>query len=79
MRAIPVLLAGFFAIANAVAADPPKKPNIVFILADDLGAFDLGCDGRKDHRTPNLDKLAAAGARFKIGRASCRERVCCKV
>ncbi len=64
MRAILTLLAGLFAAANAVAADPPKKPNVVLILADDLGAFDLGCAGRKDHRTPNLDKLAAAGARF---------------
>ncbi len=64
MKAILVLLAGFFATAPAVAADPAKMPNVVLILADDLGAFDLGCDGRKDHRTPNLDKLAAAGARF---------------
>ncbi len=46
------------------ADEPAKTPNVVFILADDLGAFDLGCDGRKDHRTPNLDALAAAGARF---------------
>lgn len=58
-----------FAILTALAfagplAAAPKPPNVVFILADDLGAFDLGCYGRKDHRTPNLDKLAADGARF---------------
>jgi arylsulfatase A len=41
---------------------PP--PNIVFVLADDLGINDLGVYGRTDHRTPNLDKLAAAGLRF---------------
>ena len=40
------------------------KPNIVLIFADDLGVNDLGCYGRKDHRTPNLDKLATQGMRF---------------
>ena len=45
----------------AAAADPPAKPNIVFILADDLGYGDLGCYGQAKIRTPNLDRLAAAG------------------
>lgn len=40
------------------------KPNIVLILADDLSPNDLACYGRKDHATPNLDKLAAQGLRF---------------
>jgi len=40
------------------------KPNIVFILADDLGINDLHCYGRADHHTPNLDKLATQGMRF---------------
>lgn len=44
------------------AAAPP--PNIVFILADDLGINDLACYGRRDHPTPHLDRLAAAGTRF---------------
>ncbi|WP_165249437.1 sulfatase [Paludisphaera soli] len=39
-------------------------PNVVFILADDLGIDDLHCYGRADHATPNLDRLAARGARF---------------
>src|SRR2546425_10363633 len=54
-------------LAAIQAADTPKaasKPNIVFIFADDLGINDLGCYGRKDHRTPNLDRLAAQGMRF---------------
>src|SRR5450631_2088285 len=42
---------------------PPKKPNIVFILCDDLGYGDLGCYG-SSIRTPNLDRLAADGIRF---------------
>ena len=41
-----------------------RPPNIVFILADDLGVNDLGVYGRKEHRTPNLDRLAAEGVRF---------------
>jgi len=49
----------------ALAADrPASKPNVVFILADDLGYGDLGCYGREDVRTPALDGLAVAGVRF---------------
>ncbi len=42
----------------------PLKPNIVFILADDLGYGDLGCYGQKKIRTPNLDRMASQGIRF---------------
>jgi arylsulfatase A-like enzyme len=49
--------------APTLAAEPPR-PNIVFILADDLGAVDLGCFGSKYHKTPNLDRLATQGVRF---------------
>jgi arylsulfatase A-like enzyme len=45
-----------------VAAD--RKPNIIFILADDLGYGDLGCYGQKLIQTPNLDRMAAEGMRF---------------
>lgn len=41
-----------------------KKPNIIVILADDLGYGDIGCDGGKVIRTPNLDALAAEGVRL---------------
>jgi arylsulfatase A-like enzyme len=41
-----------------------EKPNIVFVLADDLGYGDLGCYGQKQILTPNIDRLAADGVRF---------------
>jgi arylsulfatase A-like enzyme len=47
-----------------VAAEVPVKPNIVFILADDLGYGELGCYGQKLVATPNLDRLASDGMRF---------------
>jgi arylsulfatase A-like enzyme len=46
------------------ALGPAKPPNIVFILADDLGFADVACYGRPDLRTPNIDRLAADGVRF---------------
>src|SRR5258705_10849040 len=42
----------------------PKKPNIIFIMADDLGYGDLGCYGQTKIKTPNIDRLAAEGIRF---------------
>jgi arylsulfatase A-like enzyme len=46
------------------AADAPRPPNVVFILADDLGYGELGCYGQKKIKTPNVDRLAAEGMRF---------------
>ena len=43
------------------------QPNILFILADDLGWADLSCYGRPDYRTPNLDRLASQGLKFTNG------------
>lgn len=42
-----------------------KKPNIIFILADDLHYTDLSCYGQDKITTPNIDKMAAEGLRFK--------------
>ena len=65
-----VLLALFS--GRVSAAD--EKPNIVFILADDLGINDLSCYGRKDQPTPNLDRLAGQGMRFTS--AYCAQSIC---
>ena len=46
------------------AQSKPSRPNVVFILADDLGWGDLSCYGRPDYQTPNLDLLASQGMRF---------------
>jgi len=43
---------------------PGRKPNIIFIMADDLGYGDLGCYGQEKVRTPHIDRLAAEGMRF---------------
>src|SRR5260370_21459816 len=40
------------------------RPNILFILADDLGYADVSCYGRRDFTTPNIDRIAAEGVRF---------------
>jgi arylsulfatase A-like enzyme len=45
--------------------NPAEKPNILLIMADDLGYECLGCNGGTSYRTPNLDKLAATGVRFE--------------
>ena len=50
--------------ASLHAAEPARKPNIVFILADDLGYGDLSCYGQQKFKTPNIDRLAAGGMKF---------------
>ena len=55
-------------IASAAAR---SKPNIVFLLVDDLGWRDFGCYGNTFYQTPNLDKLAAEGVRFTNAYAAC--------
>ena len=63
MRACLSIIAVGFA-STAAGAEPAKLPNVVLILADDLGYGDLGCYGSKKIKTPNIDRLAAEGTRF---------------
>ena len=48
----------------------PSKPNIIFVLADDLGIDGVSCYGADRHRTPHIDTLAASGLRFQTCYAS---------
>lgn len=61
------LLAFALFAATAVASSPAPRPNIVFIVADDLGYGEPGSYGGRDIPTPHLDALAASGARFTNG------------
>jgi len=65
-RILPVIVASVPCLVSAVSRAPAAdhKPNIVFILADDLGWAELGCYGNEFNETPNLDRLAREGMRF---------------
>lgn len=64
MAATAGSLAGLAAWRTTGGAEGGRKPNIIFIMADDLGYGDLGCYGQEHIRTPNIDKLAEQGMRF---------------
>jgi arylsulfatase A-like enzyme len=70
LLALLVLLSSWLAIPTQAQ----EKPNIVLILADDLGINDLSCYGRTDQATPNLDRLAKEGTRFAT--AYCAQPIC---
>ena len=62
------------------AGKTARKPNIIFVLADDLGYGDLGCYGQKRIKTPNIDRMAAEGMRFTdhyAGSTVCAPSRCC--
>ena len=68
MRLLALAFSFIFA-AVAMAAD---KPNILFILADDLGWRDLSVEGSTFYESPNIDRIANAGMRFTRGYANCQ-------
>ena len=63
-RLLPVLLAALVAALGCASRLTAAPPNIVLIVADDMGYADAGCYGATDVRTPNLDRLAKEGTRF---------------
>src|SRR5262245_62136765 len=77
LRFLSILGFGIWNFDSAAAEVP--RPNIVFILADDLGYGDIGPFGQKRIRTPNLDRMAAEGMRFTqhyAGNAVCAPSRC---
>ena len=74
MTRLALFAAVLFAPAAARAADPPAKPNIIFVLSDDLAQGDVGCYGQKLIKTPHLDAMAKEGTRFT--QAYCGTSVC---
>jgi len=65
-----LLLAPLAALNAADTPKPANKPNIIFIMADDLGYGDLGCYGATKVKTPHVDRLASQGLRFTDGHSS---------
>jgi arylsulfatase A len=71
MKTTSVLPYGLCAIATVLALDAAAqsataapKPNVILVLADDLGSAELGCYGNREYKTPNLDRLASEGLRL---------------
>ncbi len=69
---VPTLV--LFLTGASHSAEPAAKPNLIFILCDDLAQGDLGCYGQKLIQTPRLDRLAAEGTRYT--QAYCGTTVC---
>jgi arylsulfatase A-like enzyme len=61
---VSIYIAITILLTSCSLEEPNRTPNIIFILADDLGYGDLSCYGQKKFKTPNIDQLAAEGIRF---------------
>jgi arylsulfatase A-like enzyme len=71
LSALTIGSASLLPLGSAQRTKPPKKPNIVFFLIDDLGWKDIGAYGSTFYETPNVDSLAKAGMTFTDGYATC--------
>ncbi len=79
LLALSIIFAASWHCYAKVGAKLPSKPNIVFILADDLGYSDVSCYGQSKFKTPNIDSLATNGLRFTqayAGSAVCSPSRC---
>ena len=66
--------------ASVTKNDQQNRPNVIYILADDLGYGGLGCYGQQLIKTPNIDKMASEGMRFiqaYAGATVCAHRAAC--
>jgi arylsulfatase A-like enzyme len=70
--ALILLTVGCVVSPSALLAEPPARPNIVFILADDLGWRDLSNEGSTYYESPHIDRIAREGMKFTRGYASCQ-------
>jgi arylsulfatase A-like enzyme len=64
VRLVLVLVGQFLTTAVIADDEPAGRPNIIYVMADDLGYGDLGCYGQQRIRTPNIDRMADEGVRF---------------
>lgn len=67
-------------VTAAASAAAPSRPNIVYIMADELGYYELSCLGNPHLKTPRLDQMAAEGMRFTsamAGSSVCAPTRCC--
>jgi arylsulfatase A-like enzyme len=71
LKNVSLGMMGLMPFLQAEGAVNPKKPNVVFILADDLGWRDTHCYGSTFYETPNIDRLAKEGVRFTNAYAAC--------
>ncbi len=74
LRFTLLALLGVWLLPPGAGADEPHRPNVLWIVADDLAAYTIGSYGCSRVKTPNLDRLAAEGLRFD--RAYCNSPVC---
>ena len=64
IRTLTFWLLGLLPIQFCLGQQPATKPNIIFIIADDLGYRNLGCHSSKSVQTPHLDRMCAEGIKF---------------